>query len=266
VSGRGRTRSFAPSRLTTTRQLRFRGPRRLSRITMAREVGGSSSGSLMPSAGPRSPSHTRIAGVFPEDLDRALGLYFDARNEPRLRVECTMQPTAGCRGQQSIACSEEWRLLQPSAALSACSASCCIEREAAARVGSNSGGPDVTSSSMFLTETGRSRPRPGHARPEPRRVRPAHPSHRQHQPTGAGRASPRLGRSALLAESTPEQYDRGCRPAGGAACPRAPPTCAQGVGGGASKSRRPRAELPRPSPTAPSTSWPRFWEQSDYRP
>jgi hypothetical protein len=42
-----------------------------------------------------------------------LGLCFDERDQPRLRVECTMQPTATCRGQQTIACSEEWRLPQP---------------------------------------------------------------------------------------------------------------------------------------------------------
>lgn len=76
------------------------------------------------------------SGVFPEDLECArydrhgvvrcgacggettmagpgLGLYFDERDEPRLRVECALQPTAACRGQQTIACSEEWRLLQP---------------------------------------------------------------------------------------------------------------------------------------------------------
>lgn len=75
-------------------------------------------------------------GIFPEDLECArydrhgvvrcqacggettmgrpgLGLYFDERDQPRLRVECSLQPTAACRGQQTIACSEEWRLLQP---------------------------------------------------------------------------------------------------------------------------------------------------------
>lgn len=35
------------------------------------------------------------------------------RNEPRLRVECALQHTAKCAQSQSIACSEEWRLLQP---------------------------------------------------------------------------------------------------------------------------------------------------------
>jgi hypothetical protein len=75
-------------------------------------------------------------GIFPEDLECArfdrhgvvrcrhcgapthqnapgLGLYFDGRGEPRLRVECSLQHTEECKRPQSIACSEEWRLLQP---------------------------------------------------------------------------------------------------------------------------------------------------------
>lgn len=42
-----------------------------------------------------------------------LGLYFDGRDEPRLRVECSLQHTQCCKQPQTIACAEEYRLLQP---------------------------------------------------------------------------------------------------------------------------------------------------------
>lgn len=42
-----------------------------------------------------------------------LGLYSDERDEPRLRVECALQHTPACAGPQSVACAEEYRLLQP---------------------------------------------------------------------------------------------------------------------------------------------------------
>jgi hypothetical protein len=75
-------------------------------------------------------------GLFPEDLECArydrhgvvrcwhcggathmhgagLGLNQDANGEPRLRVQCSQPHTPRCHRPQSIACKEEWRLLQP---------------------------------------------------------------------------------------------------------------------------------------------------------
>ncbi|MES1247174.1 MAG: hypothetical protein ABUS54_05830, partial [Actinomycetota bacterium] len=42
-----------------------------------------------------------------------LGWYLDNKDEPRIRFRCLTPVVSGCRKQQSIACSEEWRLLQP---------------------------------------------------------------------------------------------------------------------------------------------------------
>jgi hypothetical protein len=43
-----------------------------------------------------------------------LGWYLDARTrEPRLRFRCAIPYDDGCKGTHSIACSEEWLILQP---------------------------------------------------------------------------------------------------------------------------------------------------------
>ncbi len=50
----------------------------------------------------------------PSQLESAgLGFYLDARKTPRLRFRCLLRHTAECEKAQSIACSEEWRLLVP---------------------------------------------------------------------------------------------------------------------------------------------------------
>ena len=42
-----------------------------------------------------------------------LGFYLDAKSNPRLRYRCLLRHTADYEKAQSIACSEEWRLLVP---------------------------------------------------------------------------------------------------------------------------------------------------------
>lgn len=50
----------------------------------------------------------------PSQLESAgLGFYFDARGNPRLRFRCLLRHVRECERTQSIACSEEWRLLIP---------------------------------------------------------------------------------------------------------------------------------------------------------
>jgi hypothetical protein len=50
----------------------------------------------------------------PSQLESAgLGFYLDARDNPRLRFKCLLRHTPECERSQSIACSEEWRLLIP---------------------------------------------------------------------------------------------------------------------------------------------------------
>jgi hypothetical protein len=42
-----------------------------------------------------------------------LGFYFDRGVVPRIRFRCELQLTPACKGKQSIACEESWRLLLP---------------------------------------------------------------------------------------------------------------------------------------------------------
>jgi hypothetical protein len=50
----------------------------------------------------------------PSQLESAgLGVYMDGKGKPRLRFKCLLRHMAECERGQSIACSEEWRLLIP---------------------------------------------------------------------------------------------------------------------------------------------------------
>ena len=42
-----------------------------------------------------------------------LSWYLDGKGEPRLRFRCSSLYDEGCKGTHSIACDEEWLLLQP---------------------------------------------------------------------------------------------------------------------------------------------------------
>jgi hypothetical protein len=55
----------------------------------------------------------RYCGGPGDQISPGLGLYFDARDEPRIRFRCLLVHTEECMHSQSIACGTEWRLLIP---------------------------------------------------------------------------------------------------------------------------------------------------------
>jgi hypothetical protein len=48
-----------------------------------------------------------------DQASRGLGLYFDARGEPRIRFRCMLVHGPECKRTQSIACETDWRMLLP---------------------------------------------------------------------------------------------------------------------------------------------------------
>jgi hypothetical protein len=60
----------------------------------------------------------RYCGGPGDQIGAGLGLYFDARDTPRLRFRCMLIHTPECKRTQSIACETDWRMLVPLSRLS----------------------------------------------------------------------------------------------------------------------------------------------------